>query len=289
MPLQKPAVGNLSFILGLLILHALCQGALQAMQIQHGTVVVIFYSRDRVVLAADSRVTYSGAGQHKDNQCKVSDLGHETIFAASGFTRYDFPNDQQMPAFDVYREAERVSHSLAHDAADRARAMAESWGRRVKAALDIGLARHPKEVLSLLHGQSQQLAGAIFAGKSKTGLKVYYVALRCECQTSRKYSSLHISKIKPVEDGMPAASVGTAEAMGLFSEVADGSSLRGLAERNTWATAETDPDRDAYVTIRTSEFILRNSKDHTVAGPINALELTVEGKVRWVKREKNCQ
>ena len=88
---------------------------------------------------------------------------------------------------------------------------------------------------------------------------------------------------------MPAASVGTAEAMGLFSEVADGSTPRGLAERNAWAVAETNPDRDAYITIRTGEFILRNSKDHTVAGPINALELTAQGKVRWVKREKNCQ
>jgi hypothetical protein len=77
--------------------------------------------------------------------------------------------------------------------------------------------------------------------------------------------------------------------MGLFSEVADGTSPRGLAERDAWIAAETNPDRDAYVTIRTGEFILRNSQDHTVAGPINALELTADGRVRWVKREKNCQ
>jgi hypothetical protein len=260
------------------------------MQVQHGTVVVIFFSRDRVVLAADSRVTYSGAAaRHEDNQCKVSDLGHETIFAASGFTRYTFPLDQEMPAFDVYREAVRVSRSLGTNTENRARAMAESWGRRVKAALDLGLARHPKEVMTLLHGRSMQLAGAIFAGKNKNGLAVYYVSLLCECRTGRKSASIHVSRIKPVADGMPAASVGTAEAMELFSEVADGSTPRGMAERDTWVAAETNPDRDAYVTIRTGEFILRNSTDRTVAGPINALELAADGRVRWIKREKNCR
>ncbi|HEX7286023.1 MAG TPA: hypothetical protein VF532_07555 [Candidatus Angelobacter sp.] len=260
------------------------------MQIQHGTVVVIFYSRDRVVLAADSRVTDSGpGGPHQDNQCKVSDLGHETIFAASGFTRYNFGQDQRMPAFDVFREAATVSRSLKAGAPDRARVLAENWGRNVKDALDAGLARHPREVMTLLHGKSTQLAGAIFAARDAEGLVVYYVTLRCECQGSRKYSSLHITKMKPVEDGMPAASLGTSETMELFSEVADGSSARGVAERDGWIAAATKPDRDVYVTIRTGEFILRNSKDHTVAGPINALELTAQGQVRWVKRESNCR
>src|SRR6185437_3083824 len=82
------------------------EAAARANEIAHGTVIVIFFSETKVILAADSRVTYSGAAAtHEDRQCKVADLGHETIFSASGFTRYKFDQDARMPKFDVYREA----------------------------------------------------------------------------------------------------------------------------------------------------------------------------------------
>ena len=175
------------------------------------------------------------------------------------------------------------------DALDRARSSAEIWARRVKTALDIGLRLHPKAVMSLLHGRSAQLAGAIFAGHSKKGLSVYYVAIRCECGSGNKHASIQTSELHPVSDGVPAASIGTAETMDLFTEVAEMNTPRGIAEREAWNAADGKPDRDVYVTVRTGEFILRNSKDSTIAGPINAIELTAEGGVRWVKREKNCQ
>lgn len=166
---------------------------------------------------------------------------------------------------------------------------AEIWARRVKSALDIGLRLHPKAVMSLMHGHSTQLAGAIFAGQGEKGLSVYYVAIRCECGTENKYASIQTSELHPVNDGVPAATIGTAETMDIFSEVAEMTTHRGIAERDAWVAAENKPDRDVYVTVRTGEFILRNSKDNTIAGPINAIELSAEGGVRWVKREKNCQ
>jgi len=262
----------------------------RAKGISHGTVIVIFFSETKVILAADSRVTYSGAtAMHEDRQCKVADLGHKTIFSASGFTKYKFEQDARMPQFEVYREAKGAALSVPSDAPDRTKSSAEIWARRVKSALNTGLRLHPKAVMSLMHGRSTQLAGAIFAGQSKKGLSVYYVAIRCKCDTENKYASIQISELRSVNDGVPAATIGTAETMDLFSEVAEMTTPRGIAERDAWVAADSKPDRDVYVTIRTGEFILRNSKDNTVAGPINAIELSAEGGVRWVKREKNCQ
>lgn len=132
-------------------------------RIAHGTVIVIFFSEARVILAADSRVTYSGAAAtHEDRQCKVADLDHETIFSASGFTRYKFDKDPRMPRFDVYREAKRASLAVPSDAVDSARITAEIWARRVKAALDTGLRLHPKAVMSLMHGRFQPTCGSNF-------------------------------------------------------------------------------------------------------------------------------
>ncbi len=273
-----------------LLCFASAKQAAGASEIAHGTVIVIFFSKSRVILAADSRVTYTGAAPtHEDRQCKVADLGKKTIFSASGFTKYTFEQDARMPKFDVYQEARRAALSVPSEASDRAKSSAEIWARRVKSALDTGLRSHPIAVMSLMHGRSTQLAGAIFAGQGEKGLSVYYAALRCACDRQNKYASIEISAIRSVTDGVPAAAIGTAETMDLFTEVAELTTPRGIAERDAWGKAESKPDRDAYVTVRTGEFILRNSKDSTVGGPINAIELTAEGDVRWVKREKNCQ
>jgi hypothetical protein len=271
-PLTKILI---AFFTPLLCFASAKKEGVKANEIAHGTVIVIFFSGTKVILAADSRVTYSGAmATHEDRQCKVADLGHETIFSASGFTKYKFDQDARMPKFDVYREARRAALSVPDNAPDRAKSSAEIWARRVKSALDIGLRLHPMAVMSLMHGRSTQLAGAIFASLGEKGLSVHYVAIHCACDTENKYASVQISELRFVNDGVPAAVIGTTETMDLFSEVAEMTTPRGIAERDAWARAESKPDRDVYVTVRMGEFILRNSKDNTIAGP---------------KREKNCQ
>ena len=76
--------------------------------------------------------------------------------------------------------------------------------------------------------------------------------------------------------------------MNLFSEVVEGTSQRGLDERSGWEKINGQ-GRDAEITVKTAEFVVRNSKDGTLGGAINAIELDQQGKARWVRREKNCR
>jgi len=258
--------------------------------LHHGTVVIVFFSNDRVVLAADSRRTFSGGRRgYEDTRCKVSDLGNDAIFAGAGVSGYDFGPEQTTPVFDTRKTAQNVARSLPGATPDRARAIAEGWARQVKMALDEQLTRHPDEIFSSLHGSSNLLASGVFAGRKAGSLAAYYVAINCECSGSKKFSSVHITQLRPTGDGLPAASVGTAEAQRLFSELVDAGTPRALIERATWPANTHDLDNNVAVTIKTAEFILHHSTDHTIGGPINVVELENDGQVRWMKREKFCK
>ena len=258
--------------------------------LRHGTVVVIYFSNEAVVLAADSRRTFSGGRHgHEDVQCKVSDLGQSIIFAGSGVSGFDFGPGQLTTSFDTYKTALHTSQSLRSGTTDRAKATAEGWARQVKAALDEQLSRHPQEIMSSLHGSSHLLASGVFAGMLSNGLTVYFAAINCECSGSRKYSSIQITQLHPTQYGLPAAVLGTAEAQVLFDEVMAGDSARSQAERVSWPTDAGGTDYAGAVTIRSAEFILRNAKDNTIGGSINAIELNRDGQVRWIKKDKFCR
>lgn len=286
---ESPVRSVLLFLL-LLAISPCTPHAGERFVVKHGTVVVIFFSKDRVVLAADSRLTFSGRRQgNEDNQCKISDLGEETIFAGSGVSGYNFGPGQRTPVFDAYAAALQTARTLRPGAHDRAKAVAEGWAKKVKAALDGELVRHPEEVMASMHGSSNLLASGVFAGKTSDSLVVYFAAVNCECSGRQKFSSVRITQLHPTDDGLPLASVGTAETMGLFSEVVDASSDRGVKEVAGWNNDANAPDRDAQVTVKTAEFILHHSKDHTIGGPINAIELDQNGQVHWVRKEKSCK
>lgn len=257
---------------------------------RHGTVVVIYFSNEKVVLAADSRLTFSGGSHgYEDVQCKVSDLGQSVIFVGSGVSGFNFGPGQLTDPFDTYKTALSTSRSLKSGTTDRAKATAEGWARQVKVALDEQLARHPQEIMSSLHGHSRLLASGVFAGISPGGLTVYSAAVNCECSGSHNHSSIQITQLAPSQYGLPAAVLGTAEAQDLFDEVMAGDSVRAQAERVKWPARVDDTDYAGAVTIRSAEFILRNAKDNTIGGPINAIELTHHGQVRWIKKEKFCK
>src|SRR5215467_12365745 len=98
-------------LLGLLAAHVSRAG--DKFSVQHGTVIVVYVSSERVVLAADSRLTFSG-GQRGfvDTECKVADLGNGTIFAEFGVSRYGFGPGQKTAAFNGQATARVVARSL---------------------------------------------------------------------------------------------------------------------------------------------------------------------------------
>src|ERR1700682_2632799 len=81
-------------------------------QIKSGTVIAIFFSEDKVVLAGDSRVVLMQegvSGQHRDDECKIFALKNNVIYAASGMIAHDFLPGEIGAAWNAHREAVQIA------------------------------------------------------------------------------------------------------------------------------------------------------------------------------------
>jgi hypothetical protein len=91
--------------LGLLFLLIVCRCAWS--QERGTTVIVVGSSKEKIIIAADSRAT-KGDGSHKDDFCKIVELGDDVIFAATGIVSDSsgiLPEDVK---FDVYSAARQA-------------------------------------------------------------------------------------------------------------------------------------------------------------------------------------
>ena len=82
-----------------------------AAQESHGTIAVVRYDLNRIIIAADSRHNLGmgvGASQN-DTACKIAALGKHLVFVASGLTGYDNagPRDR-MDTWRATEDARRV-------------------------------------------------------------------------------------------------------------------------------------------------------------------------------------
>jgi len=79
-------------------------------QVNSGTIVLVGISKDRVLIAADSRGT-SGKGVFRDDVCKIAVLGNRLIFAAFGLIADSSNKLPEFDSFDAFEEAKTTFDS----------------------------------------------------------------------------------------------------------------------------------------------------------------------------------
>ena len=125
-----------------------------------GTVVVIDMVPDEIVLAADSRS--HNQSTIYDDRCKITALGNQVIFAASGLTARDRLPDESF-AFDVHEVARKQFDLInrQHLGGDLSVQLANAWGIQTKEFFQDQLTRHPDEMSSSVANYG--LPTAVFA------------------------------------------------------------------------------------------------------------------------------
>ena len=58
-------------------------------QIEGGTVVFVYFSKDEVTVAADSRTIRIPDGAQFDTECKISAFGNQFVFSLAGIAKGD--------------------------------------------------------------------------------------------------------------------------------------------------------------------------------------------------------
>ena len=98
---------------------------------ESGSIVVIHHTRERAIIASDSRITYSN-GRYVDNACKITLLGSGVIFAATGILGRPTTDGKVWNVTEVAKAELQEAIAAADVAAPIAEQVARRWGTRVR-------------------------------------------------------------------------------------------------------------------------------------------------------------
>ena len=258
---------------------------------ESGTLIVLNTSQDEIVVAADSR-SYSVVAQF-DNRCKITALGNQLIFAASGNTGYG-PNDGRPLEWDSHTIARAVFLRLSRETATQPMPIgfAEAWGNEVKNKFQGDIERDGLEGV-LFGAEGDTLTSAVFAGFD--GDAPLIVTASITYSISAKGHADVAFAITDVFRRPKAVFMGRQD---IADELFTGKTPRSLQWRQDLAMMRTPGDDPIALPALEA---LRFSIEHyplvniggkmlpPIGGPIDAVRLSRANGIEWIQRKDNCR
>ncbi len=245
-------------------------------QTQGGTIVVIFYSHDKVIFAADSRRALSnGEGvivNKRDNECKLLALNNSVIVATAGkiVAKNSDINSENM----ALRFAKEAAEGIGPMEVDPAKVMAEKWLYMMVPFV----AEQVRQWNTTSLETGRELTQVLFAGRLLSGaLVVYFPKVVWDGHGVISGGGLVI--LDPSNPFLPP--LAKQKSMNAFS---------GLV--NTHVPSNFHPewkDRDAAKALYLAEKVIDVAGDETIAKPVDVLELQANGTITWVRRKDCCR
>jgi hypothetical protein len=95
----------MKWLLRLLVI--LCFGLSPGLaQVEHGTVVVVYFTPDKIIMAADSRVIRIGQNiPPNDEECKITVIRGQVIFSSANVASYTAPGSDVVESWKNADEA----------------------------------------------------------------------------------------------------------------------------------------------------------------------------------------
>jgi hypothetical protein len=252
----------------------------------HGTAIVIGYSKDKIVIAAESRRGDEGKS-YEDDACKVTALSDRFLFTVSG--RNDDKTDGVL-GWDATEQAKSAFSRMSRLPLEFTPALdtASFWEETLLQNINDHI--RPSELANL--GPTPMYIDGWFLGLSPMGnIQAAYARIGTIPRTYpvRLYAP-------PVVDGGVLDTMEYRVQGGdqrLFDEFYKASSARAKAESSktaelfkTWSSEEVD----VREVIRMLELIIQyTDRPKDVGGPIDAVELKRGGTVHWIQRKPICK
>jgi hypothetical protein len=258
-------------------------------QVQHGSVGVVYFTKDKIVMAADSRQTRSGAAgvSPTDDGCKVTALDGNIIFVSTNIVRFlggprvsGWDNDSMIRA--VYSKVKSVNSGARGHLAEIAKEWSDSVAAKFNAvaSLEPGIFRQMTSDIGAGAFTVAYMGGLDGAGNP--GLFVMAVTPNAS-RTAAEGS----------EGPIRACSNHDFCAVGVLDivvEFANASSGRARKEAAEWKPPKGTPpkDYDAFKTMRMVELTIQHHAGPDLGGPIDAVQLNRDGSLHWYARKRNC-
>jgi hypothetical protein len=262
-------------------------------QVESGTVVIIGYSKQKVVVAADSRES-NDQGAYRDEACKIAALNTEFIFTAAGRAK---SIRQETILWDANREArtaladtERSAGEKPGDFQDR---IAAKWGRLL--AKTIGENLQADDARSLT--DDEILVNGLLIGIDEVKrIHISHEILRARIIDAVPEIVIDPVKVVNVSDAITFSGLSEGD---VFVEFQAGNSDRSKKWRSqipAYAKQHGLKDQDmakAMLLVDLTgtygkERVPKNPAVHLVGGKIDAVELTISRGIQWIQRKSQC-
>jgi hypothetical protein len=259
-------------------------------QAVHGTIAVVKYETQRLVIAADSRHNFGkGAGSYRnDTACKIAALGEHAAFVSSGLVGYDNagPRDQ----LATWRATDDARSHFAQIVEDRG-----EWKDEYLDALAISigtsLVAHITELgrYSPATIQSATVGNLLTTALLATGRGDNITAAVVQVGVNEHKRAQLLSQRRITPAVCPPCALGRGE---VVTEILGLSTQRARVEMNRLKRelAEIpDTEREIRRITRLVELSVAWLPDNAgVGGPVDVLEVRAGKSARWIQRKPQC-
>lgn len=259
-------------------------------QVQHGSVGVVYFTQDKIAVAADSRGILTRKDGSKappdDSICKIATFGGKVIFVSTGLER-SFDYGPLVPGWDnisiarnAYIKIASIKGGISGNLAD----MAKEWSTQVASRFNTMALMRP-DVFKGMLPQAGAFTVAHLGGFDARGNLVLF-AMTVSPSTSRTSAEPDTWAVASCPDQNFCA-LGV---VNIVSEFANASSERAKTEVAEWkAPAGSSPrDYDMFKTMRMVELTIRYNQGQDVGGDIDGVQLSHDGSLHWQAQKKNC-
>ena len=252
-----------------------------------GSVVIVLYSHDEIVMAADSRVVNEQTGQYRGDYCKIVTPGAGFIYGATGITETAGAFDAAGLVRRLFREEGRNSEE------GFIQGIAMKWAN----AMEQNLARLPANRLRQSAGEGRgagALNCAMFAGVEPSGELALARARLFYRGVSGGGIPRVAAEITPIPLDKPGINIAGCGDVDVLKSI--------VPPRTAWAKSEVERwqrftgDAKAKIAIRLVQLTIDRERPRQfgsqeivpVGGQIDAAEIVPERPVRWIQRKANC-
>ena len=262
-------------------------------QISSGTIIIINFSKDNLVIAADSRGVHADPRRPPDDaRCKISVFGHKVLFATSNglsFTKTDpFDLADEWDTTSVAHEAFRKAEAGKEAGSVYLDAIASDWEQTMIAHWENLYSFHPQLVAATAEGAAGLLTVGFFATANGGKIEKRFSVIRFNRDspspiTYQRGLSLHNCAACGQSNGYTVCFTGVTNIpISICSKMSNGAMK--------WRTAKNSIKADITRTTaldlaRTTVACDRTGK---IGGPIDAAEVRSDGSTHWIRRKCDC-
>jgi hypothetical protein len=262
-----------------LFLLSFAPSAWSQLNYSSGTVVVFRWHKNKITVAADSRVTDPSTGTYRNDDCKIATIGDKTFFVSSGMRHFEaeatggFQLDWD--SHEVARRAFKASHRGTSKAGD-IRAVATNWAMTATKMFNTIPAKYREEFGNLVFLKS----GApviLFAGLEENGEIDAYLA-----SITYKGGIFTPNAMRAPIDRVISFGAGNTMVLEFNQSMTE----RAKNETRRWnssAENKTADERDSEWIVKLVDWVIAYDQSGKVGGKTQAVELRQGGTVHWIQ------